>query len=956
MYTVLLDGAYLYHPKLEDYKLTDAVLDLEVNTSGSLEFTIFPSHPLFGAIKRLKSVVEVYDDGELIFRGRPLNDTYKIDKSQTILCEGDLAFLNDSQMPPYSHTGSIEDLLMKYINNHNSQVTSDRQFTLGHVTVTDPNNTIVRSSINYVNTWQEVKSKLIDSLGGYIRVRRLGDVNYIDYLHDSLTISGQSIELTKNMLDYQQTIDVSEIATVIIPLGAKLTDEEGNELDDRLTIGSVNNGKDYIEHTAGISKYGKIWTVQVWDDVTTPQILKDRGTSSLNTLVNLGVNIEIKAIDLNLIDKTESKLRFFDYVRIISKPHEVDEEMLIKKQTINLNDPSQNVITVGTQFATFTEKQLRNDNIIRIIESNYVTNETVGEIRQLTTILQSSITQNAETIHLETLERIETNRVISERVSDIELSVDGIRLEVSQLGGYNIISNIIGKFGTLDWTFESTPFIAQKVSPFAKTKNDSTIPTIYAINNNGTLVSTVEVDTKSKSGFRFWHSGKMLSQLASVDSGTDYSIHLKTKGTGSVTVKLREYTSSLETNKNNYHKETTLGTTSITTNWATFERTLTIAESTMAVCLVFESNVNVYLQEYATLSDGSFNIGQPKPYGQSLTDVNNRVDSLGARVEIAEDTVDIFTTRVSSIEGLVDSHSSQLTIQAGEISSKVDSNGIISSINQTSETVKINASKINLAGYVTISSLSVAGSTTINGGNITTGTINASNVSITNINASNITAGTLNASRIGAGTIVADKISVGKISDIAVALGTMSSGAVNNGSFSYGSFGGTGNFPSGTLAGQSYYDSGGSAYITYLSSFQNRSRWAVFGGGNGASQSTLQVTGLIYSNGSLVTSDIRTKDNFTNVDDKFNEFIYSLPIGTYTFKGSEKPQIGINANLVDNLFPDEVTKYLINQDERGMYSANYIALVPMLVKVVQEQHHRLIDLEYRLSELERMMA
>ena len=150
-------------------------------------------------------------------------------------------------------------------------------------------------------------------------------------MHDSFTISGQSIELTKNILDYQQAIDVSEIATVLIPLGAKLEDEEGNATETRLTIGSVNGGLDYIEHSAGISNYGKIWAVQVFDDVTTPQILKDRGTSSLNSLVNLGVSIEIRAIDLNFVDDSESKLRFFDYVRIISKPHDVDEEMLIKK-------------------------------------------------------------------------------------------------------------------------------------------------------------------------------------------------------------------------------------------------------------------------------------------------------------------------------------------------------------------------------------------------------------------------------------------------------------------------------------------------------------------------------------------------------------------------------------------------------------------------------------------------
>ena len=86
-------------------------------------------------------------------------------------------------------------------------------------------------------------------------------------------------------------------------------DEEGNgnETETRLTIGSVNGGLDYIEHSAGISNYGKIWAVQVFDDVT-PQILKDRGTSSLNSLVNLGVSIEIRAIDLNFVDNSESKL------------------------------------------------------------------------------------------------------------------------------------------------------------------------------------------------------------------------------------------------------------------------------------------------------------------------------------------------------------------------------------------------------------------------------------------------------------------------------------------------------------------------------------------------------------------------------------------------------------------------------------------------------------------------
>ena len=42
---------------------------------------------------------------------------------------------------------------------------------------------------------------------------------------------------------------------------------------------------------------------------------------------------------------------------------------------------------------------------------------------------------------------------IGERISEIDVDVSSIRLEVSQLGGYNIISNPIGRFGLLRLDF-----------------------------------------------------------------------------------------------------------------------------------------------------------------------------------------------------------------------------------------------------------------------------------------------------------------------------------------------------------------------------------------------------------------------------------------------------------------------------------------------------------------------
>lgn len=698
MYTVICDGAYLHSPEINEYRVIDPTVTLEANKVGRFEFTILANHPIYSAITRLKSLIEVYDDGVLLFRGRPLNDSIDIYNSQTILCVGELDYLHDTLMPPYNFTGGISSYLTSLINNHNSQVESYKHFALGVVTVTDSNNYIVRSNEEYSNTWEEINDKLINNLGGYIVLRREGETNYIDYLQDALYTSPQEIELTKNILDYQQEINANDIVTIMIPLGAKLKDEQGNDTGQRLTIESVNGGISYVENANGIAKWGRIWSVQIWDDVTDPNNLKSKAQSTLGTLVNLGVSITIKAIDLSLVDSDIPRFRHLEYVRVKSLPHQIDEMMLIKKQTIKLDDPTQNTIELGVEYSSFSDKQLQANNIIKKVYSNYVTNEVVADIREITTLLQSSITQLPNDIHLWVMQQTYSKEVIDESLSEIQLSVEGIRLEVSQLGGYNIISNAIGTYGTMDWTFRSEPFHAKSTAPYAVINAEP----IFAINTNGPIMRSVESNSAAKTGFRFWHEGLAFSKYAIVESGSEYSLHTKVKGSGILRFKLREYTSPTPTNVDAYHKETLLATSIVNNSYTTLESTLRLETNTICVVLVVESDVDIYTQQYAEFTDTSFNIGAPKPYGQSLTDVNNRVDSLNARVEIAEDAVDIFASRVQTLDGRVDSAFSQLTVQAGQISSKVGLNGVISAINQSPETIKLSAQKLSLEGLTTI--------------------------------------------------------------------------------------------------------------------------------------------------------------------------------------------------------------------------------------------------------------
>ena len=92
----------------------------------------------------------------------------------------------------------------------------------------------------------------------------------------------------------------------------------------------------------------------------------------------------------------------------------------------------------------------------------------------------------------------------------------------------------------------------------------------------------------------------------------------------------------------------------------------------------------------------------------------------------ADSTVCIPTTWTQTMQ-------TQLKITAEGVQSTVTKDNIISTINQSAESVSIDASKINLTGYVTISSLKAGGTTQIDGGRITTGTIAAARIDVDNL-------------------------------------------------------------------------------------------------------------------------------------------------------------------------------------------------------------------------------
>ena len=99
-------------------------------------------------------------------------------------------------------------------------------------------------------------------------------------------------------------------------------------------------------------------------------------------------------------------------------------------------------------------------------------------------------------------------------------------------------------------------------------------------------------------------------------------------------------------------------------------------------------------------------------------------------------------------------------------------------------------------------------------------------------------------------------------------------------------------------------------------------------------------TGLLTSTSFNASSDYRIKENQKILDDEFN--VDKLRPITYTNKITKKQDIGFIAHEVQELFP-----YLVKGEKDGeqMQSLNYIGLIGVLVKEIQELKKRVSSLE-----------
>lgn len=354
MYTAYLDGTCILDAKHE-ILLENPTLELADNEAGSFTFTIYKTNPGYSLIKMLTGIVTVKWDDEVLFKGRIISAEKSFEKALTVECEGELAYLADSiQRPAEYHELTVYAYVAKLVELHNAQVGADKRFEVGAVTVTDSNDSLYRYT-NWESTLDVFNSDLLDSLGGHLRVRYDGSHRYLDYLADYPRLSGQKIEFGENLLTYTESNSALELATVCVPLGARQEESSIEALEERLTVKTVNNNKDYIELSKAVQSYGRITKTVIWDGVNTPSILLAKGQKWLQDNQYEDLELSLSAVDLADFGIDTDHLRILDRIHCTSVPHGMDHEFPLTSLSINLLDPTQNIYTLGTKLKTFSK-------------------------------------------------------------------------------------------------------------------------------------------------------------------------------------------------------------------------------------------------------------------------------------------------------------------------------------------------------------------------------------------------------------------------------------------------------------------------------------------------------------------------------------------------------------------------------------------------------------------------
>lgn len=473
MLELYADGRLAFNSRLPGFKLLELQTTEGLNKSGTMTFTMPPKHPAYNYFTSYRTVVELYEDGALRFRGRALYPDDDYYNCRTWTCEGERGFLRDGIARPYLYQDTPAAIFAQALELYNVSVDPWKRFTLGTVTVTDANDYVRLESTNAEN-FLAFFDKLVERCGGYITFTDDGNGGRaINWLAEINTQSNQTIEFGGNLLEFARSGQSPDLYTAILPYGAQLENvttsgpapEDGPESGDetetqaedtpegetpteteaqpgRVTISSVTeDGADFIQDDEAVALRGVIMATVTWDDVTEPENLLAKARKWLAEHRQAITSLQLTAADLSRLGHNIDGYHVGDRVCVLSKPHQVDDYFQLTDRTVDWLNAAGGKISMGKTRASLAgadvagDRESMNalDKVKHEITADYKTNVALA-IQAATLTLSSLIQQTSESIMLQVAETYATDDAVVQLVqSQITQLADSISFTFTQL-------------------------------------------------------------------------------------------------------------------------------------------------------------------------------------------------------------------------------------------------------------------------------------------------------------------------------------------------------------------------------------------------------------------------------------------------------------------------------------------------------------------------------------------
>lgn len=491
----------IHNETTSSLKVIDDTLVEGIEGIDTYSFSLNMDNPGYNILYPFKTLIQIVNTkkNKVVFDGfiKRYSATMTSDgvyKRNVVAYQGIGLLKQTKQLYGEYHDLTPKEFLQVMIDEHNRQTDDWKKFYLGEVTVTNSTDNVYRFLDEESNTHDAIYEKLVNRLGGELRARLADGKWYLDWKTSFGETSQTEIRVGKNLKDAERDLGTDNVATRFFIYGADFeigiidrfenTDEGqkavvefgenmrdipksdlppgatvgsyilyredtillGNENSKPyLTIGEVNNGKDYIDDPVGIAQFGIIVEHVKFEDVMNKANLISKGQAYVNSYNQVTDSNQITALDLSLINQDIDSFEVYNYYPY-NNPGISEKNLVrvIEKRT-SLSNPQNASLTIGDKFIKASKYQSNMNKTSKAVEEvrKTVTNQNMRISKVNSTVL--SVSNEVKTINT-AIQSINTKigdadiPGLQVAINNLNTVVDELNLSIGNIPSYGLVT------------------------------------------------------------------------------------------------------------------------------------------------------------------------------------------------------------------------------------------------------------------------------------------------------------------------------------------------------------------------------------------------------------------------------------------------------------------------------------------------------------------------------------